>query len=61
MIIGNLMMLCRIHPKEVYKWFMECFMDSSDWVMGPNVYGMSQFSDGGILQQNLIFVDQIIY
>ena len=27
---------------------MECFVDSSDWVMGPNVFGMSQFSDGGI-------------
>lgn len=48
MVIGNIMLLCRIDPKDVYKWFMECFIDSSDWVMGPNVYGMSQFSDGGI-------------
>jgi deoxyribodipyrimidine photolyase-related protein len=24
------------------------FVDSLDWVMGPNVYGMGQFSDGGI-------------
>ena len=48
MVIGNMMMMCQIHPKEVYRWFMECFIDSSDWVMGPNVYGMSQFSDGGI-------------
>ena len=48
MIIGNFMLLCRIHPNEVYKWFMEMFVDSYDWVMVPNVYGMSQFSDGGI-------------
>jgi len=48
MIISNLMLLCRIDPKEVYKWFMEMYVDSSDWVMGPNVYGMAQFSDGGI-------------
>ena len=48
MIIGNFMLLCRIHPDEVYKWFMEMFIDSYDWVMVPNVYGMSQFSDGGI-------------
>ncbi len=48
MVIGNIMLLCQIHPQEVYKWFMECFIDSSDWVMGPNVFGMSQFSDGGI-------------
>ena len=27
---------------------MEMNADSSDWVMGPNVFGMGQFSDGGI-------------
>lgn len=48
MIISNLMLLCRIDPSEVHKWFMEMYVDSSDWVMGPNVYGMAQFSDGGI-------------
>jgi len=48
MIIGNFMLLCRIHPNKVYKWFMEMFIDSYDWAMVPNVYGMSQFSDGGI-------------
>lgn len=48
MILGNLMLLCEIDPKEVYRWFMEMYVDSSDWVMAPNVYGMSQFSDGGI-------------
>lgn len=48
MIISNIMLLCEIHPTEVHKWFMEMFIDSSDWVMGPNVYGMAQFSDGGI-------------
>ncbi|XOV66521.1 MAG: cryptochrome/photolyase family protein [Fluviicola sp.] len=48
MILGNIMLLSEIEPKEVYKWFMEMFVDSSDWVMAPNVYGMSQFSDGGI-------------
>ncbi len=48
MILSNIMNLCQIHPKEVYKWFMEMFVDSSDWVMSPNVYGMGLFSDGGI-------------
>ena len=48
MVLGNFMLLCRIHPKEVYKWFMELFVDAYDWVMVPNVYGMSQFADGGI-------------
>ena len=48
MILANIMNLCQIHPNQVYKWFMEMFVDSSDWVMAPNVYGMGLFSDGGI-------------
>lgn len=47
MILGNFMLLCRIKPDDVYRWFMELFIDSYDWVMVPNVYGMSQFADGG--------------
>jgi deoxyribodipyrimidine photolyase-related protein len=47
MVLGNFMLLCRIHPNEVYRWFMEMYVDSYDWVMVPNVYGMSQFADGG--------------
>lgn len=49
MILGNFMMLCEFDPDEVYKWFMELFIDSYDWVMVTNVYGMSQFSDGGLM------------
>ena len=48
MILSNIMNLCEIKPKNVYKWFMEMFVDSSDWVMVPNVYGMGLYSDGGI-------------
>jgi deoxyribodipyrimidine photolyase-related protein len=48
MILSNVMLLTEIHPQEVHRWFMEMFVDSADWVMGPNVYGMGQFSDGGI-------------
>jgi deoxyribodipyrimidine photolyase-related protein len=48
MVISNVMLLCEIHPREVYKWFMERYLDSYDWVMGPNVYGMGQMSDGGL-------------
>ena len=48
MILSNIMNLCELKPRIVYKWFMEMFVDSSDWVMVPNVYGMGLFSDGGI-------------
>ena len=48
MILSNIMNLCEIKPINVYKWFMEMFIDSSEWVMSPNVYGMGLFSDGGI-------------
>lgn len=48
MVLGNFMLLCRIHPRAVYRWFMELFVDAYDWVMVPNVYGMSQFADGGL-------------
>lgn len=49
MILGNFMFLCGFHPDEVYRWFMELFIDAYDWVMVPNVYGMSQFADGGLM------------
>jgi deoxyribodipyrimidine photolyase-related protein len=48
MVIGNLMLLCEIQPQAVHRWFMERYLDSYEWVMGPNVYGMGQMSDGGI-------------
>lgn len=49
MVLGNFMLLCEFDPEEVYKWFMELFIDAYDWVMVPNVYGMSQFADGGMM------------
>jgi deoxyribodipyrimidine photolyase-related protein len=49
MVLGNFMLLCEFDPDEVYRWFMELFIDGYDWVMVPNVYGMSQFADGGMM------------
>ncbi len=48
MVISNLMLLSEVHPKEAHRWFMEMYLDSYEWVMGPNVYGMGLMSDGGI-------------
>jgi len=49
MVLGNFMVLCEFDPDDVYRWFMEFFIDAYDWVMVPNVYGMSQFADGGVM------------
>ncbi len=49
MVLGGFMFLCEIDPDEIYRWFMEMFIDSYDWVMVPNVYAMSQNADGGLI------------
>ncbi|CAD8199886.1 unnamed protein product [Paramecium octaurelia] len=49
MYIGNTMLLSEINPKQVFKWFMEVHIDSYEWVMAPNVFGMTQHADGGIM------------
>ena len=49
MIISNLMNMCEVDPKVIYEWFMEMYIDSSDWVMVPNVYGMATYADGGLM------------
>ena len=49
MVLGGIMFLCEFDPDEVYRWFMELFIDSYDWVMVPNVYAMSQHADGGLI------------
>jgi deoxyribodipyrimidine photolyase-related protein len=49
MVLSNFMLLCEFDPDEVYRWFMELYIDAYDWVMVPNVYGMGQFADGGLM------------
>jgi len=44
MYLGNFLLLCFIDPKEVYRIFMEWTIDAYDWVMVPNIFGMSQYS-----------------
>jgi deoxyribodipyrimidine photolyase-related protein len=34
---------------------MEMYIDAYDWVMVPNVYGMSQFADGGLITSKPYF------
>jgi deoxyribodipyrimidine photolyase-related protein len=61
MVIGSLMLLLEVDPKEAHRWFMEMYIDSSDWVMGPNVFGMALFSDGGIFATKPYFCGSNYY
>lgn len=61
MVVGSLMLLLEVKPDEAHRWFMEMFIDSSDWVMGPNVYGMAIFSDGGIFATKPYFCGSNYY
>jgi deoxyribodipyrimidine photolyase-related protein len=49
MVLGNFFTLAEIHPDEIYNYFMTYYIDAYDWVMVPNVYGMSTFADGGMM------------
>lgn len=49
MVVGNIMLMCEINPHQIYTWFMEHSIDAFDWVMVPNVYGMSQFAAGPLM------------
>lgn len=49
MILGNFFLLTQRDPGAVYTFFMASFIDAYDWVMVGNVYGMSQYADGGLM------------
>lgn len=47
MILGSLALQRGWDPRAVTDWFHRSFVDGYDWVMVPNVVGMSQYADGG--------------
>ncbi|MDQ1083686.1 MULTISPECIES: cryptochrome/photolyase family protein [Microbacterium] len=49
MVLGNWFLLEGYAPRQVNAWFLALFVDAYDWVMVPNVMGMSQFADGGFV------------
>ena len=55
MYLGNWFLINQIDPKEVYRIFMEWTVDAYDWVMAPNIYGMSQYADGGMITSRMYF------
>lgn len=49
MITGNFALLAGIDPHQVHEWYLAVYADAYEWVEAPNVIGMSQFADGGIV------------
>jgi deoxyribodipyrimidine photolyase-related protein len=49
MILGNFAMLTGTDPAEVHRWYLAVYADAIEWVEAPNVIGMSQFADGGLM------------
>ncbi|MDZ7660684.1 cryptochrome/photolyase family protein [Fodinibius sp.] len=49
MVLSNFSNLTKTDPRELNKWFWLAYVDAYEWVVLPNVLGMSTFADGGIL------------
>ena len=49
MVMGLFTLLLGVQPYEVHKWHLSMYADAIDWVSLPNVLGMSQYGDGGII------------
>ncbi|PWK59265.1 cryptochrome/photolyase family protein [Roseicyclus mahoneyensis] len=49
MVTGNFALLAGIDPHQVHEWYLAVYADAYEWVEAPNVIGMSQFADGGVV------------
>jgi len=49
MVTGLFTLLLGVDPKLVHEWYLAVYVDAVEWVEAPNVLGMSQFADGGIM------------
>ena len=49
MVLGNFALIAGVNPQQLTRWMWNSYIDAAEWVMVPNVIGMSQYADGGML------------
>jgi deoxyribodipyrimidine photolyase-related protein len=49
MVLGNFALITGTNPQQFTEWMWNSFIDAAEWVMVPNVIGMSLYADGGML------------
>jgi deoxyribodipyrimidine photolyase-related protein len=49
MVTGLYALMLGVAPKEVHAWYLAVYVDAVEWVELPNVIGMSQHADGGLM------------
>lgn len=49
MVTGLFALLWGANPYQVHEWYLSIYVDAVEWVEAPNVIGMSQYADGGVM------------
>ncbi len=49
MVTGLFSLLLGVEPRAIHEWYLAVYVDAVEWVELPNVLGMSQYADGGIM------------
>jgi deoxyribodipyrimidine photolyase-related protein len=49
MVTGLYSLLLGVEPRQIHEWYLSVYVDAVEWVELPNVIGMSQFADGGVM------------
>ena len=49
MVTGLFAMLLGVEPRQIHAWYLAVYVDAVEWVELPNVIGMSQYADGGVM------------
>jgi deoxyribodipyrimidine photolyase-related protein len=49
MVTGLFALMLGVRPKAIHEWYLAVYVDAVEWVELPNVLGMSQYADGGVM------------